>query len=141
MFTISFLITVLGSVLYHICQKTISPSVNPVISLMVTYVVALAISVPLLALFPLKGSLTESLSKVNWASVALAFAIVGLEVGFLLAYRAGWDLSLMAIATNASAALLLLPIGVTFLKEKPSTTNIVGVFICVIGLAMVNLRK
>ena len=141
MFFISFAVTVLGSVLYHIFQKAISPSVNPVVSLMVTYAVAFVLTVPLLVLYPLKGSLVESLNKVNWASFALAFAIVGLEIGFLLAYRAGWNLSLMAIATNAAAALLLLPIGVMLLKEKPSVINVAGVFICLVGLVMVNLRK
>jgi len=39
---------------------------------------------------------------LNWTSFALAFAIAGVEIGFLLAYRAGWNISLGAIASNVA---------------------------------------
>lgn len=141
MFILSFVIAVLASVVYHVFQKQISPAVNPVISMLVTYLAAMILSLPLLFIFPLKERLSEALQKLNWASMALGMAIVGLELGFLLAYRAGWDLSLAGIATNAAAALLLLPIGILFFKEDPSPLNIVGVFVCILGLVLVNIQK
>lgn len=110
-FYISIAIAVLSSVIYHVFQKATSPTVNPAIGLMVTYTVALLLSALLLFFFPLHGGLRDALPKVNWASFALALAILGLEIGFLLAYRAGWDLSLAGIATNAAAGVMLLPAG------------------------------
>jgi drug/metabolite transporter (DMT)-like permease len=141
LFILSFIIAVLANVVYHVFQKQISPAVNPVISMLVTYLAAMILSLPLLVIFPLKERLSEALQKLNWPSMALGMAIVGLELGFLLAYRAGWDLSLAGIATNAAAALLLLPIGILLFKEDPSLLNIVGVFVCILGLVLVNIQK
>ncbi|AST56348.1 membrane protein [Thermoanaerobacterium thermosaccharolyticum] len=38
-------------------------------------------------------------------------------MGFLLAYRVGWDISLGAIVSDVSVTLLLIPIGVIFFKK------------------------
>ncbi len=88
----------------------------------------------LLFFFPLHGNRGEALRKVNWASFALGLAILGLEIGFLLPNRAGWDLSLAGIATNAAAGVLLF-------KEKPSPINVFGAFMCILGIIMVNWKK
>jgi uncharacterized membrane protein len=124
--------------LYHIFQKAISPDANPVISLLVTYIVAFFLTLVLLIFFPLKKDLAVALRQVNWASVALAIAIVGLEIGFLLAYRAGWDIGLAGVATNVAAAILLLPTGIIIFKEQPNLMNVIGVVVCIVGLVMVN---
>jgi drug/metabolite transporter (DMT)-like permease len=141
MFYLSFSIAILSSMLYHIFQKAISPDANPVLSLLVTYVVAFFLTLVLLIFFPLKKDLVAALKQVNWASVALAIAIVGLEIGFLLAYRAGWDIGLAGVATNVAAAILLLPTGIIIFKEQPNMLNIIGVGVCILGLVMVNARS
>jgi drug/metabolite transporter (DMT)-like permease len=140
LFYASFGVAVFSSVLYHVFQRAIAPGVNPVISLMVTYLAALVLSALLLLLFPLRTPLLAAIRELNWASLALAVAIVGLEVGFLLAYRAGWNVSLAGVATNVAGALLLLPIGIAWFKERPSVINLLGVLVCVLGLWMVNAR-
>jgi len=89
----------------------------------------------------LKSGIGHAVSKVNWASWALGASIVGIEVGFLLAYRAGWNVSLAGIATNTSAALLLLPIGLLIFKDKLSLVNIAGVLVCILGLLMINWKR
>src|SRR3990170_4922987 len=92
LFYASISLAVLSSVLYHVFQKATSSAVNPAIGLMVTYGVAFGLSALLLLIYPLKSTVVAALRQVNWASVALAFSILGLELGFLLAYRAGWDI-------------------------------------------------
>ncbi len=87
MFYLSFGIAILSSLLYHVFQKAISPAVNPVISLLVTYCVAFFLTLILFLVFPLKEGILPPIRQVNWASVALAVAIVGIEIEFLLAYR------------------------------------------------------
>jgi drug/metabolite transporter (DMT)-like permease len=141
LFYLSFLIAVLSSVLYHVFQRAISPQVNPVISLLVTYITAFGGTLLLLFIFPLRKSIASAIGQVNWASVALGVAIVGLEIGFLLAYRAGWDISVTGIATNVAAALVLVPTGLLIFRERPSTINLAGVVVCIFGLVMVNYRK
>ncbi len=134
-------IAISGSVLYHVFQKATSPNVNPALGLVVTYLTALALTVPLYWAFPREGTLREAVGRLNWASVALGLAIVLLEVGFLLAYRAGWNLSLASLASNATAAVLLLPIGVVIFRARPSAVNLLGVVVCILGLVLINVRR
>lgn len=141
LYYLSFGIAVLSSVLYHVFQRTISPSVNPVLSVLVTYLTAFLLTLPLFGLYPLRAGVSEELGRMNWASFALALAIVGLEIGFLLAYRAGWNVSVAGIAANAAAALLLLPTGVLFFHEKPTPVSFVGVLLCIVGLVLVSVRN
>jgi drug/metabolite transporter (DMT)-like permease len=141
MFYLSFSVAIISSMLYHIFQKAISPNANPVISLLVTYFVAFFLTLLLLIFFPLERDLAAELRQINWASVALAIAIVGLEIGFLLAYRAGWDIGLAGVATNVAAAILLLPTGVILFKEQPNLMNVIGVGVCILGLVMVNAHS
>ncbi|HLC03671.1 MAG TPA: hypothetical protein VJK02_11585 [Anaerolineales bacterium] len=141
LFYASFSLAVLSSVLYHVFQKATSPAVNPAIGLMVTYAVAFGLSGLLLLIYPLRVSLGDALKQVNWASVALAFSILGLELGFLLAYRVGWDIGIAAIAVNAAAGLVLLPTGALLFRERPTVLNLVGVVVCIVGLIMVNIRR
>jgi multidrug transporter EmrE-like cation transporter len=138
LFYVSFGIAILSSVFYHISQKATSPLVNPVIALLVTYASAFILTLPLLRIFPLSSSLAESLRRVNWASFGLAVAIVGLEIGFLIAYRSGWNINLTAVAVNVAAAVVLVPVGILLFKEQPSLINITGVVVCLLGLIMLN---
>jgi drug/metabolite transporter (DMT)-like permease len=141
MFYLAIIIAVLSSTLYHVFQKAISPDVNPAISLMITYAIALFLSALLLIVFPVKSGLAAALRGANWASFALGFAIIGLEVGFLLAYRWGGNLSVTAIAANTASGLLLIPVGIVLFREKPSLINIAGVFVAILGLIMINNRQ
>ena len=61
--------------------------------------------------FPIKNGLAFELKQLNWASIGLAIAIVGIEFGFLLTYRAGWHLGIAAVLVNVVASLILVPGG------------------------------
>jgi uncharacterized membrane protein len=140
MYSLSIALSVISNVLYHIFQKLTPSDVNPLIALLVTYVVAAAICLVLLPLFPLQIGLIESVKQINWASIALGFAIVGLEAGYLLAYRAKWNISLASMVGNVAMALVLVPVGLLFFREKLSAANYAGLILCVIGLVLVNWK-
>jgi drug/metabolite transporter (DMT)-like permease len=141
LFYLSIILAVLSSLMYHVILKFTPANVNPALSFAVTYAAAAVLCLLLLPLFPLKDGVTSALRRLNWASYALAFALVGLEVGFLLAYRAGWEISIAAIFVNAVVTILLVPVGVSLFTERLSTANVVGILVCVIGLILVNMRK
>lgn len=142
MYYISIGLAILGTTLYHLFQKSTATNVHPILAVMVTYATALVLSLALLTFaFPLKDSLAVELRKVNWSSFALAFAIVGLEVGFLLVYRAGWNLSTAVIITNVAGALLLMPIGLLIFRERFTPVNVIGIFICIAGFILVNWKQ
>ncbi len=141
LFYLSIILAVLSSLMYHVILKVTPANVNPALSFAVTYAAAAILCLLLLPLFPLKDGVTSALRRLNWASYALAFALVGLEVGFLLAYRTGWEISIAAIFVHVVVAILLVPVGVSLFTERLSTTNVVGILVCVIGLILVNVRK
>lgn len=141
MFWFAILLTIVSNVFYHIFQKITPQDANPVFALAISYLVAGLICMVLLIWFPLEEGMRQSLKQLNWATVGLAFTLVGLELGFLLAYRAGWSISLAGLASNATVSVLLLPVGLMVFKEQLSRLNIAGVVLTIIGLVMMNWGK
>lgn len=137
---LTIVLTIVSNVLYHIFLKMTPNTVNPIISLSVTYVTAAIATLLIYPFYPNQISLIDNFKSLNWASYALGFAVVGLEVGFLLAYRLGWQISLAGIVSNLSVTLLLIPIGILFFKESLSLVNIAGLILSVIGLVLVNYK-
>lgn len=141
LFYFSISLTILSAILYQLFQKLTSSSANPVLAILVTYLGAIGVCLAFLALFPLKQPLRVALGQLNWASFALAFAIVGLEVGYLLAYRAGWYIGVTSLFVNAVGAILLVPVAVVAFKEKLSPLNLFGIIVCIIGLILMNWKR
>lgn len=134
-------LTVVSNVLYHVFLKMTPGHVNPVLSLAVTYGTAMAATLLLYPLFPTQSTLLENAKELNWASLALGLSIVGLEMGFLLAYRMGWQISLAGIVSNIAVALVLIPVGVVIFKETMSIINGIGLLLCLAGLILVNWQN
>jgi len=81
------------------------------------------------------------LRQLNWASILLAVAIVGIEFGFLLVYRSGWNLGIAAVVVNVVASLLLVPVAILVFKDRLTWVNIVGILVCLAGLVMLNWKR
>ncbi len=139
-FVLPIAIAVCGNLLYHVSQKSIPSSAPPLLSLLVTYTVAFAGTLMLLPFAKESGSLADGLSRLNWASAGVGIAIVGVELGFLLAYRAGWNVSAGSVAVNVAVGLLLIPVGVLLFREKLSAVNVAGIALCIMGLLLVARR-
>ncbi|MCS3901244.1 EamA family transporter [Methanococcus voltae] len=143
MYYLSIAIVIVSSIFYHILQKSISQEVNPFISLLITYIMSIIACIFVLLIQYYNGELnltniTSAFKQLNWASYGLGLVIVGLELGFLLAYRAGWNISVAALTTYIIVALLLIPVGVLFYKEGISSLKIMGVLLCLTGLFLIN---
>jgi drug/metabolite transporter (DMT)-like permease len=140
MLVVAIGVIVASNVVYHLAQKSIPASAPPALSLLVTYVVAIAGTLLVLPFFPLGGSIANGLRQLNWASAAVGIAIVGVELGFLLAYRWGLRVSLGSAAANAAVALVLVPTGLLVFRERLSAANVVGIVLCIAGLLLVVAR-
>jgi len=141
LFYFSITLAICSSALYHFTAKSTPANVNFTVSLLVTYAVAFAATLFTFYFFPAPNGIGAEIKKLNWASIGLAVAIVGIEFGFLLVYRAGWNLGIAAVLTNVVASLILLPVAVFVFKDKISWVNIVGIFVCLIGLIMLNWKR
>lgn len=140
-FYFSIILTVVSNVLYHIFLKILPPGIHPVTSLVILYGSALVPCLLYLLFFPPVEGLFSSFQKISWANVGVGLAIVGLELGFILAYRAGWNVSLAGIVSASTVAIILLPIGAIAFREKISLLNLLGVTLCIAGLLLVNSGK
>ena len=128
-------LTIAGNIAYHLLNKSVAPNAHPFASLVATYGVGLAVSLAVLTI-EVKGGVAEGLRHLNWASYALGVVVVLLELGFLLAYRAGWKISAAALYSNVAVGLLLLPIGLLAFRESLTAANAAGIVLAVVSLVL-----
>ena len=100
MFYFSAGLAIIGAVLYQYFVKLVPGSINPVVSVIGQYVAALVLGICILPLFPVQGGLWLQVRQLNWIQLALAVSVVLIELGFLLMYRAGWNLSTGNLVTG-----------------------------------------
>lgn len=131
---------VMGGVLYHISQKSVPRSVSPFSAIIIAYAVGIALCVIGLAVDPAEGSFLDSIKQSNWAVIALGVGAAVIEIGFLLAYRAGWNISQASVVMSISVALMLIPIGLTAFKEHLSVRSVAGVAFCLLGLYLISKK-
>jgi uncharacterized membrane protein len=126
-----------GMLFYHLGQKSIPKGINPFYATMIAYLVGIVVcAICALALSDDK-SFISSVRESNWAVFVVGAAAACIEVGFLLAYRSGWKISVAAVATNVAVTLMLVPIGIIIFKDHLSLRNILGLIFCVLGLVLV----
>jgi len=140
MFWLSMAMLISANVAYHVCQKTIPGVANPMVSVTVTFLVATLASAALLPVFVGDSGVLVELRRLNWSSVLLGITVIGIEVGFLLLYRSGWNISLASIVVNALVALSLIPVGIVLFKEKLLGTDVAGILLLFAGIYLIAQR-
>lgn len=140
LFYFSITLAICSSALYHFVAKSTPANVNFTVSLLVTYGVAFVATLLTFFFFPTSNVVME-LKQLNWASVGLAVAVMGIEFGYLLMYRAGWNLGIAAVLVTVLASLILVPVAIFVFKDKISWINIAGIVVCLVGLMMLNWKK
>ena len=138
MYVFSIILIVASNVIYNVSQKSTPHNVNPFSALLITYASAAVFTLIASLFFKFEKGLLRSFQDLNWTSVVLGFAIVGLELGYLLAYRAGWNISIGSLVANIALALILIPIGIIFYSEGFQISKIFGILLCLTGLIIIN---
>jgi len=133
-------LAIVATVGYHLVLKVTPANVNPVLSLAATYMVVSVALVTVYLLAPAATPAREAVKLLNWTVFALAAAIIFLDVGFLMLYRSGFDVSLGQLVTQSAAALLLLGLGVVLFRERLNLANLAGIALCVVGLWLINRK-
>ena len=133
-------LVILSNVIYQICAKSTPADIHPLASLTVTYAVGTVASAILYYALSKDGNLLREYSKLNWSPFVLGIVIVGLEVGFIYAYKAGWQVSTGFIVQSAFLASVLLLVGYFLYHESLTWNKVAGVIICLIGLIFINYK-
>ena len=131
---------VLSNTMYQICAKSVPEGMNPFASLTVTYLVGALLSGILYYALGNHSGLLKEYSKLNWAPIVLGIVIVGLEAGYIFAFKAGWQVSTAQVVQAAILAGVLLFVGWLLYHEALTWNKIVGIVICLIGLVFINLK-
>lgn len=132
-------VAVLANVFYHVASKSIPAEQNAFMGLVVNYATALIASAILFFLTPHEKILVEA-AKSNWACILMGLSITGVEVAFVMIYRAGGELSTASLIVNILIALAMLIVGGVFYHEQISLQKIFGVVFCIAGVIMLSSR-
>ena len=131
---------VLSNTLYQICAKSVPEGMDPFASLTVTYLVGAVVSGILYFVLGSHTGLLKEYSKLNWAPIVLGLVIVGLEAGYIFAFKAGWQVSTAQVVQAAILAGVLLFVGYLLYHEALTWNKILGIVICLVGLVFINLK-
>ena len=129
------LLVVLSSVGYQVGLKEVSGIGDPMASLMVTYLAASVVSFVIYFFQSLgKESFLRGVLSENVSAIGLGLAIVGIEVGTLFMYRAGWAVNVAFVVANSLIVAALMLTGFLFYKEKLTLRQLIGVGISLAGI-------
>lgn len=132
-------IIVISNIIYNICAKSTPNSVNPFASLTVTYLVAAIVSFVTFFISSKGKNIFTELEKTNWTTFVLGIVIIGLELGYILAYRNGWSMNTASVTANITLAIALIIVSFVFYKETITLKQIAGIVLCGGGLVLINL--
>lgn len=129
-----------SNTIYQICSKGIPDNVSPFAALTITYVVGAILSMVMHFVTHPSSNIITEFTKMNWAPYVLGISIVGLEVGWIYAYKAGWQVNTGFIVQSAFLAVILIFVGFLLYQESITWNKIVGIGICLVGLFFINMK-
>jgi drug/metabolite transporter (DMT)-like permease len=133
-------LAIVASVGYHLVLKVTPEAVNPFLSLATTYVLGAVAFLACYALAPDSPPIREGLKPLNWTALALAIAVIGIDIAFLMLYRSGFEVAFGQNVTQTTTALILVAVGVILFREKLNAANLAGIALCVIGLWLISRK-
>src|ERR1044071_4093792 len=138
-FYLPLVLVIGGNLLYHCGQKSVPKNAYPLLVLIVAYAISLTICM-LIYCFTSDRPLGSILKENNWSVLAIGLGAAIVEIGYLLAYRMGWNISVTSMTSSVMVAAILFPIGVLVFRERVSSANLLGIIFCIFGLILI-IRK
>jgi drug/metabolite transporter (DMT)-like permease len=136
------LLIVFGLVLYQISQKSVDKDANPFVVVAVAYFIGIIACIAGFYLFPKQDTeIIPMIKTIIWSAIGIGLGAAAIEFGFLLAYRAGWNISILPLSANVFSALILILIGFFAYRESLSAEKIIGVLMCIGGLVLITIKK
>ena len=127
-----------GAVAYHLAQRVVPGSAAPFVVIGAAYLTGLLVYIGIVVA---SGTPVAETVRTAWRpAVSIGLGALAIEVGFLLAYRAGWPLATASLVTNVAVAVVLLALGVALFGEALSVRQWIGAAACVVGLILLTSR-
>ena len=132
-------IIVISNILYDVAAMSFPKAMNVQAGLTAYYLFAASVSLMLFYLTSEDKNFKMELKKVNWATFTLALGCTGIDLGYVLLFRAGWNISYGSLICNIMIAVTLVLIGVAFFHEYINKYHLIGISLCLIGFGMINI--
>ena len=137
-YILPLILVIVSNIFYHLISKSTSTTVNPFAALAVTYCTAFWGSIALL-LITKKSTIYEEIINLKITNYLMGIVIIGVEGGYMLMYKKGWEVSKGSLIANICVAVILLFIGFAFFHEKMNFKKIIGLIVCIIGIVLINI--
>lgn len=131
-------LVVFSNTIYQVCAKSSPENMNAFASLTVSYSLAAVLCGVLYFITNRNSSLIKEYSKINWAVVAFGLCFVGLEVGTIFAYRAGWQISTYSTVQGCALSCVLVIVGYFAYSETFTINKAIGILLCIAGIYFIN---
>ena len=131
-------LVIFSNIIYQICAKGVPKDMDAMASMTITYMVGALCSAVMFFVMNKNGNLLHEYAKMNVAPVFLGISVVGLEVGFIYAYKNGWAVSTASLVQSAFLAVALIIVGAALYHETITANKVIGIVICLIGLYFIN---
>jgi drug/metabolite transporter (DMT)-like permease len=128
------LLVVVSSVAYQFAQRAVSSSANAFSVFVLVYLLGMVLCLILASLWGRPMGVADLQLLKTWPTWVLGTSVVGIEVGYLLAYRAGWPVGTAVGVTYTLTIGLLAVAGVIFLAEEISLRRVAGLAFSLAGL-------
>lgn len=136
------LLIVAGLVVYQLAQKSTDQGANPFVVVIMAYLIGIAACIGGYFLFPRQDAeMVPMMRTVIWSALGIGLGATAIEIGFMLAYRAGWNLSLLPISANVCGAVVLILIGLFAFRESLSLEKVMGLLLCIGGLVLITIKR
>jgi uncharacterized membrane protein len=136
------ILIVFGLIIYQVSQKSVDKDANPFVVVAVAYFIGILACVAGFFLFPKPDSAALPMMKtIVWSAIGIGLGAAAIEFGFLLAYRAGWNVSVLPISVNVFSVILLILVGIFAYRESLSVEKVIGVLLCIGGLVLISIKK
>ncbi len=133
------LLIVLSNALYDISANAFPQRLNAQAGLTAYYIIAALASLGLFYLTSEHKSFPTELKQVNWATFTLALGCTGIDLGYVLLFRAGWNISFGSLVCNIMIAITLVLVGKIFYREYINRYHLLGISMCVAGFVLISL--
>ncbi len=130
-------------VLYQVSQKSVDQDANPFVVITIAYIIGILACLVGFLLVPRPGeaSLVPMIKTISWSALGIGLGAAAIEIGFLLAYRNGWSVSILPLLVTVCSVILMIAIGIIAYRENLSIEKIVGILLCVGGLVLITIKK
>jgi len=141
MYVFSITIAILSQVCYHVAQKSMPPGTRPFLLLGIVYAIATIACFGFSAIGSKSVTMSDLKPLLSWPTFLLAASVVGIEIGYLLAYREGWSIGLAFSVASTATVVLLAVLSLVFFSENLNGWQIVGLGLALLGTWLVVVHR